>query len=46
VPLTDDEIDLIDKMLTLDPKERLGSPSILELKKHPYFDGMDFIKIS
>ena len=46
IPLTEDEIDLIDKMLALDPKERLGSQNINDLKKHRYFNGINFEEVS
>jgi serine/threonine protein kinase len=34
--------DLIDKLLMIDPKERLGSKSYKELKEHVFFSGIDF----
>lgn len=40
--------DLIIKMLKVDPKKRLGGTleSMAELKKHPFFDGIDFEEVS
>ena len=35
--------DLVEKMLQIDPHQRI---SIQEIKKHPYFDNFDFEKIS
>ena len=42
------ERDLIDKMLTLDPAERLGgTPETMgKLKEHPLFKGIDWTEIS
>ena len=34
--------DLISKLLTKDPNQRLGCKSINEVKSHPFFDGIDF----
>lgn len=46
--LEKDEHDLIDKMLTLDPTERLGGTpeSMGQLKEHPLFKGIDWHAIS
>ena len=38
--------DLIDKLLQLNPYERLGYASYAELKMHPFFDGVDFDKLN
>ena len=35
--LTPEAQDLIDKLLTVDPKRRLGSLSVEEIKNHPFF---------
>lgn len=45
-----DAKDLIERLLVLDPKQRLGASkegefSIQELKKHPFFSKVDFKKI-
>lgn len=34
--------DLIEKLLTLDPEERLGNNGAEEIRNHPYFDGIDW----
>lgn len=34
--------DLIDKLMKLNPFERLGYASYADLKMHPFFDGIDF----
>lgn len=34
-------IDFVKKLLTLDPKERLGSNGVDEIKNHPYFKGKE-----
>lgn len=46
--LTYVERDLVDRMMQLDPATRLGGSieSMKELKKHPYFDGVDFDAVS
>ena len=36
---------LIENLLTMDPKLRLGALSIKEIKKHPFFKGIKFDKI-
>jgi len=40
--------DLIVKMLKVEPKQRLGGTleSMSELKKHPFFNGIDFEEVS
>lgn len=44
--LSVDAVSLIDSMLMINPMERLGSPGsacgISNLKKHPFFKGIDF----
>eukprot|EP01017_Pseudomicrothorax_dubius_P044262 TRINITY_DN7461_c0_g2_i1.p1 TRINITY_DN7461_c0_g2~~TRINITY_DN7461_c0_g2_i1.p1 ORF type:complete len:839 (-),score=239.52 TRINITY_DN7461_c0_g2_i1:1-2517(-) len=37
--------DLIQKLLASDPKKRLGYNSIDEIKKHPFFEGIDWTKL-
>jgi len=39
--------DLVSKLLIRDPSKRLGAglTDALEVKKHPYFDGIDFEKL-
>lgn len=37
--------DLMQKLLTLDHKERLGAKGADEIKKHPFFKGVDFNRI-
>lgn len=37
--------DLIEKLLCMDPKKRLGSHSINEVKDHPFFKGIDWAHI-
>ena len=34
--------DLIDKLLSYNPSDRLGLNNLNELKSHPFFDGIDF----
>jgi len=34
--------DLINKLLTLDPENRLGANDAMEIKKHPFFNGIDW----
>lgn len=34
--------DLIEKLLILDPEERLGAKDITDLKNHEFFEGLDF----
>ena len=38
--------DIIDKLLKLNPYERLGYASYADLKMHPFFDGIDFEKLN
>jgi serine/threonine protein kinase len=40
--LDPDMIDLIEKLTNLDPLSRLGLKSVHNLKKHPFFEGVDF----
>lgn len=42
--VSDEAVDLIRKLLTRDPKKRLGSKSINEIKQHPWFSnqGIDW----
>lgn len=35
-------VDLIEKLLTIDPTKRLGFKSYDELKRHLFFEGLDF----
>ena len=44
--ITEDEMDLIEKLLTLDPKHRIGNGSndAQEIKNHPYFKDIDWDK--
>jgi serine/threonine protein kinase len=46
--LNDDEIDLIRKLLTLDPKQRIGNGpnDAKDVKAHPYFKDVDWDKYS
>lgn len=39
-----DAFNLLDKLLSLDPENRLGSTpeSLQKMKMHPFFDGIDF----
>lgn len=37
--------DLIEKLLKLDPEERLGAKNIEDLKKHKFFEEIDFEKL-
>ena len=43
--LPDQVKDLIEKLLVLNPLERLGSANIQELLDHPYFDGVNINQI-
>ena len=44
--MSPDAVSLIDSMIMIDPKDRLGSPDskndIINLKNHPFFKGIDF----
>ena len=43
ITLSDDTKDIINRLLEKDPKKRLGSQSgIEEIKRHPFFAGIDF----
>ena len=44
--ISDNEIDLIKKLLTLNPKKRIGhgETDANDIKKHPYFNGVDWNK--
>jgi serine/threonine protein kinase len=46
--MSKDALDLINKMIQVDPSERLGHDleSLKELKSHPFFKGVDFEEIS
>ena len=50
--ISDEAKDLIDKLIKLDPKDRLGSGSkgsendYEALKNHPFFKGLDFSKLN
>jgi serine/threonine-protein kinase RIM15 len=37
--------DLIKKLLVLDPKERLGTNGADEIKRHPFFKGINWDKL-
>lgn len=37
--------DLINKLLTLDHKKRLGANDVWDIKKHPFFSGIDWNKL-
>lgn len=37
--------DFIDRLLTMDPKKRLGYQSIAEVKEHAFFKGLEWDKI-
>lgn len=38
-------IDIIKKLLTIDHEKRLGAHSVNEIKKHPWFHGIDWANI-
>ncbi|OAF63789.1 3-phosphoinositide-dependent protein kinase 1, partial [Intoshia linei] len=38
--------DFIDKILKVDPNERLGYHDISELKSHPFFNGIDWMQLT
>lgn len=38
--------DLINKLLKLNPFERLGYANYGDLKSHPFFEGIDFEKLN
>jgi len=40
--MSPDAKDLIDKLLTIDPSQRLGANGADEVKKHPFFKGIDW----
>ena len=40
--MSEETIDIIDKLLQLDPRKRIGSTNFDEIKKHPYFSQIDF----
>lgn len=40
--MSQEAYDLINKLLTMDPKKRLGSKGIQEIKKHPFFAEVDW----
>lgn len=44
--MTPEAHDFIDKLLISNPKERLGTKSIEEVKGHPFFAGFEWTKIS
>ena len=39
---SDEMVDLINKLLTIDPEKRLGSKDIQEIKDHPFFSSVDW----
>lgn len=43
--MTPEAHDFIEKLLNLDPKKRLGSNGIDEVKMHPFFAGIDWDRI-
>ncbi|EAS04177.2 Serine/Threonine kinase domain protein (macronuclear) [Tetrahymena thermophila SB210] len=43
--ISEEAQDLMEKLLTLDHKQRLGARGADEIKKHPFFKGIDFAKI-
>ncbi|KAJ3432777.1 serine/threonine-protein kinase ypk2/ykr2 [Anaeramoeba flamelloides] len=43
--IRDDAKDLITKLLDRDPKARLGTKGAEEIKKHPFFSGLDWEKV-
>ncbi|KAL4446078.1 hypothetical protein ABPG74_021617 [Tetrahymena malaccensis] len=43
--ISEEAQDLMEKLLTLDHKQRLGANGADEIKKHPFFKGIDFTKI-
>ena len=44
--ISEETKDLINKLLVLEPDDRIGAKDINELKQHPYFNGIDFGKIT
>jgi serine/threonine protein kinase len=40
--LSENAIDLIQKLLVREPSERLGAKSFDDLKAHPFFEGINF----
>ena len=38
--------DFLDKILRIDPEERLGSNGLEEVMKHSFFEGIDWIKVN
>lgn len=40
--MTPEAQDLIEKLLTLDPKSRLGANGVDEIKAHPWFKGIKY----
>ena len=45
VQLSPQAIDLIKKLLEDDPKKRLGSRGVEEVKRHPFFQGLDWTNL-
>lgn len=43
--ITPEAFDFMNKLMELDPKKRLGANGIDEIKKHPFFAGIDWDKI-
>jgi serine/threonine protein kinase len=43
--LSPEAFDFMDKLMTLDPKKRLGYKSIDEIKNHPFFNGIVWEKL-
>ena len=43
--MTPEAHDFIDRLLAMDPRERLGANGVLEVKNHPFFKGIEWNKI-
>lgn len=43
--ISEEAVDIIKKLLTIDHEKRLGANSVNEIKKHSWFQGIDWINI-
>lgn len=43
--LEEEAIDLLEKLLHKDPKERIGFHDRSEIRRHPFFEGVDWEEV-
>ena len=44
--MSSESVDCIQRLLTVNPQERLGAKGVDEIKQHPFFNGLDWDHIT